>query len=195
MNVLKIIILHSTDIQMYKIVMNKFKILCYGIFPYKQKKIEMFFFIPTENIFSTTTNAKAKQMNSTLKKPVFRQMIKQLLKQCEERIEIHVAFDYSPDQSDQIALQKVIEVNNLVKKLHQIEKLMLTNILNDGKKIIYKRLLLKYDEVLNEIYYIAGELVNMDAAQTEDYLHYCKESGEIRNMVKRICDYAERHSE
>lgn len=122
-------------------------------------------------------------------------MIKQLLKQCEERIATHVAFDYSTDQSDQIALQKVIEVNNLVKKLHQIEKLMLNNILNDGKKIIYKRLLLKYDEVLNEIYYIAGELVNMDAAQTEDYLHYCKESGEIRNMVKRICDYAERHSE
>jgi hypothetical protein len=134
-------------------------------------------------------------MCSTLKKPEFRRMIKDLFKQCEQRIANHVAFECAIDEYDEIALQKDIEVHNLVKKLHQIEKLILTNILNDGKKIIYKRLLLKYDEVLNEIYYIAGELVNMDAVQTEDYMHYCKESGEIRNMVKRICDFAEQHSE
>jgi hypothetical protein len=155
----------------------------------------MFFFIPTENIFSTTTNAKAKQMCSNLKKPEFRRMIKDTLKQCEERIANQVSIACIIDEDDEIALKKDIEVSHLMKKLMQIEKLMLINILNDGKKIIYQRLVIKYDEVLNEIYYIVGELVNMDAVQTEDYLYYCKKSGEIRNFVKKMCDFAERHSE
>jgi hypothetical protein len=160
-----------------------------------KKKIEMFFLILKDGITQQQPTPKAKQMCSPLKKPEFRRMIKDLFRQCEQRIATHVAFECAIDESEEIALQKDIEVKNLVKKLHQIEKLMLTNILNDGKKFIYPRLLVKYDEVLNEIYYIAGELVNMNAVQTEDYLHYCKKSGEIRNMVKKICDFGEEHSE
>ena len=155
----------------------------------------MFFLILKDGITQQQPTPKAKQMCSTLKKPEFRRMIKDTLKQCEERIANQVSIACIIDEDDEIALKKDNEVSHLMTKLMQIEKLMLTNILNDGKKIIYPRLLIKYDEVLNEIYYIIGELVNKDAVQTEDYLHYCKESGKIRNMVKKICDYGEQHSE
>ena len=161
----------------------------------EKKKIEMFFLILKDGITQQQPTPKAKQMCSTLKKTEFTLMIKDLFKQCEERIANQASIACIIDEDDEIALKKDTEASHLMTKLMQIEKLIFTNILNDGKKIIYPRLLIKYDEVLNEIYYIIGELVNMDAVPTEDYLYYCKKSVEIRNMVKKICDFAERHSE
>ena len=124
-----------------------------------------------------------------------RQAIQDALKDCEEKI-ISMNKDVlivTEDMDD--SFKKDIEAIKLMRKLTQIEKLIFTNLLNDGKKIIYPLLLSKYDELLNELYYIVGELVNMGVATMDDYMFHCKESKEIRNFLERICKFGEQHSD
>jgi len=158
--------------------------------------LKCFIYIQTEDNFFTTTNSKseAKQMDSTFKKyPNFKELIKKSLNESEERIARANQSDIAciNDKNDEQALKKDNELKHLMIKLMQIEKLMFLNILNHGNKIIYPRLLLKYDELLNEIYYITGELVNMGAFKTQEYIEYCNKSVKTRNFVKLLCEFAE----
>ena len=124
-----------------------------------------------------------------------RQSVQDALKECEEAISEHKnnVLIITEDMDDSV--KKDIECVKLMRKLIQIKKIIYTNLLNDGKKIIYPLLLSKYDELLNEIYYIVGDLVNMDVATMDDYMFYCKKSKETRNFLKKICEFGEQHSD
>ena len=70
------------------------------------------------------------------------------------------------------------------------EKLIYTSILNPNtKKEIFKLLLAKFDEVMNNTYNIGEELVREGKWGEGVYIDYCKGSLDYRKYIYKMCCY------
>jgi hypothetical protein len=79
-------------------------------------------------------------------------------------------------------------------KTYKITILICTNIENikqlDDKKI-FPLLLSKYDQLINELYDLQKEMVELNALKEEDYRLFCEKTLKERNVLKMICDAGE----
>ena len=70
------------------------------------------------------------------------------------------------------------------------EKLIYTSILNPNtKKEIFKLLLAKFDELVNNTYDISGDMVREEKWEEGVYIDYCKESLDYRKYIYKMCCY------
>jgi hypothetical protein len=70
------------------------------------------------------------------------------------------------------------------------EKLIYTSILNPNtKKEIFKLLLAKFDELVNNTYDISGDMVREGKEEEGVYIDYCKESLDYRKYIYKMCCY------
>jgi hypothetical protein len=68
------------------------------------------------------------------------------------------------------------------------EKLIYTSILNPNtNKEIFKLLLAKFDELVNNTYDISGDMVREGKWEEGRYIDYCKESLDHRKYIYRMC--------
>ena len=82
------------------------------------------------------------------------------------------------------------EFNSICISGIKTEKLIYTSILNPNtKKEIFKLLLAKFDEVMNNTYNIGEELVREGKWGEGVYIDYCKGSLDYRKYIYKMCCY------
>lgn len=123
-----------------------------------------------------------------------------VLDNCIERITFN-EFLLEEIQSDEAFVEyknKELSINllQIVIKIAKLEILVIKNIINPNtNKRIYPLLLEKYDALLNEDYEIRHQLVQDDDMDEDDYRLHCKESMDVRNIIKTICKSGEMSSD
>lgn len=79
-------------------------------------------------------------------------------------------------------------------KIHKITILIVTNLDNIkqlNNKKIFPLLLSKYDELLNELYDLQKQMVELNGLKEEDYRLLCEKTLKNRNHLKLMCDAGE----
>lgn len=81
--------------------------------------------------------------------------------------------------------------NNI--KLIQTEKLLYNALANPkSARVIFSKLLAKYDELMSVSYDLSGNMVITELNQEGDHLEYCKSSLAQREYIRKLCYYGEK---
>jgi hypothetical protein len=79
--------------------------------------------------------------------------------------------------------------NNI--RLVNVEKLMYYALEKDNR-VIFPRLLAKYDELMVVSYDLSGNMVNSGLVPENEHLDWCKASLKQREYIKTMCEFGER---
>jgi hypothetical protein len=114
------------------------------------------------------------------------QEIKLGIERCDRRIGNINRISNIPEKKN----ERKEEFNSICISGLKTEKLIYTSFLNPNtKKEIFKLLLAKFDEVMNNTYNIGEELVREGKWGEGVYIDYCKGSLDYRKYIYKMCCY------